>query len=49
MVEAMLPASGRTDWSDTLNLKMPTLTRQVNSLPDSIDVAREVSIEGGLL
>ena len=28
---------------------MPTLIRQINSLPDSIEVAREVSIEGGLL
>ena len=49
MVEQLQPASGRTDWSDSLNIKLATLTRQVNSLPDSIDVAREVSIEGGLL
>ena len=49
MVEQLQAASGRTDWSDSLNLKMATLTRQVNSLPDSIEVAREVSVEGGLL
>lgn len=42
-------APDRTDWSGSLGLKVPQLTRQVNQISDSLDVAREISLEGHLL
>ena len=42
-------ASGRTDWSETLGLKISALQRQINSVPDSLEVAKGLSQEGQLL
>ena len=47
MVEAR--ESNRTDWSESLGLKIPIISRQINSIPDSIDVAKEFSQQGHLL
>ena len=47
--ESLSAATGRTDWTESLGLKIPILTRQVNSIPDSIEVAKEVSLQGHLL
>ena len=41
-------ASGRTEWSDSLGLKIPIVSRQVNLIPGSVDVAKEFALEGHL-
>ena len=46
--EQLQAAANRTDWSNTLGLKIPIVSRQINSMPDSIDVAREFSEQGHL-
>ena len=37
--EQLTAATDRTEWSSTLGLKVPQLIRQVNQIPDSVDVA----------
>ena len=46
--EQLQAAAGRTDWSDSLGLKISNLSRQINLLPDSVDVAKEFSEQGHL-
>ena len=47
--DVLTAANNRTDWSDTLGLKVPKLNRQVNDIPDSLDAAKEFSLQGHLL
>lgn len=48
MAEAIQTASDRTEWSSTFGLKIPTLLRQMNSVPESVEVAKEFALEGHL-
>ena len=48
MVEAVQIDSNRTEWSKTLGLKITNLLRQIKTVPDSVEVAKELALEGHL-